>query len=73
MNNQYYRLGYDSQYSSLNRSTPMATIRNYQRNKFPANTNNLNVESDNYDLKYVFWYLNGEKIECLLDTGGLLL
>ncbi|RNA43926.1 hypothetical protein BpHYR1_001311 [Brachionus plicatilis] len=68
MNNQYYRLGNDSQYSSLNRSTPMATIRNDQRNQFSANTNNINEESDNYDLKYVFGYLNGEKIECLLDT-----
>ncbi|RNA32037.1 Retrovirus-related Pol poly from transposon [Brachionus plicatilis] len=71
MNNQYYRLGYDSQYSSLNRSTPMATIRNDQRNEFSAKTNNINEESGNYDLKYVFGYLNGEKIECLLDTGSV--
>ncbi|RNA39899.1 hypothetical protein BpHYR1_017414, partial [Brachionus plicatilis] len=70
MNNQYYRLGYDSQYSSLNRSKPVATIRNDQRNQFSANTNNINEESDNYDLKYVFGYLNGEKIECLVDTGS---
>ncbi|RNA25453.1 Transposon Ty3-G Gag-Pol poly [Brachionus plicatilis] len=70
MNNQYYRLGYDSQYSSLNRSTPIVTIRNDQRNQFSANTNNINEESDNDDLKYVFGYLNGEKIECLLDTGS---
>ncbi|RMZ98835.1 hypothetical protein BpHYR1_012855, partial [Brachionus plicatilis] len=47
------------------------TIRNDQRNQFSANTNNINEESDNYDLKYVFGYLNGEKIECLLDTGGV--
>ncbi|RMZ97547.1 hypothetical protein BpHYR1_044984, partial [Brachionus plicatilis] len=40
--------------SSLNRSKPMATIRNDQRNQFSANTNNINEESDNYDLKYVF-------------------
>ncbi|RNA31160.1 Transposon Tf2-9 poly [Brachionus plicatilis] len=48
----------------------MATIRNDPRNQFSANTNNINEESDNYDLKYVFGYLNGEKIECLLDTGS---
>ncbi|RNA29540.1 hypothetical protein BpHYR1_026359, partial [Brachionus plicatilis] len=57
--------------NSLNRSTLMATIRNDQRNQFSANTNNINEESDNYDLKYAFGYLNGEKIECLLDTGSI--
>ncbi|RMZ95805.1 hypothetical protein BpHYR1_049952 [Brachionus plicatilis] len=40
--------------NSLNRSTPMATFRNDQRNQFSANTNNIYEESDNYDLKYVF-------------------
>ncbi|RNA29800.1 Transposon Ty3-I Gag-Pol poly [Brachionus plicatilis] len=63
MNNQYYRLGYDSQYSSLNRSTPMATIRNDQRKQFSANTNNINEESDNYDLEYVFGKLGCKELQ----------
>ncbi|RNA36966.1 Retrovirus-related Pol poly from transposon [Brachionus plicatilis] len=65
MNNQFYRLCYDSQYSSLNRSTPMATIRNDQSNQFSANTNNINEESDNNDLKYVFGTANGQPLNVI--------
>ncbi|RNA35649.1 hypothetical protein BpHYR1_029875 [Brachionus plicatilis] len=33
-NNQYYRFDYDSQYNSLNRSTPMTKIRYDQESNF---------------------------------------
>ncbi|RNA27718.1 hypothetical protein BpHYR1_010845 [Brachionus plicatilis] len=46
-------------------------IRNDRRNQFSANTNNINEESDNNGLKYVYGYLNGEKIKCLLDRASV--
>ena len=73
MNKLCYRLGNDSndsQYIPINRSKSMNIVRNEQRQKFSLNTNNINEEIGNNKLKYVYGYLDGEKIDCPLDTSS---
>ena len=76
MHNDYYRLGYESHNDSrhtppLNRSTPINN-RNVQfhGNNGRPNTNNVNEESEDSGLAFVYGYIDEEKIECLLDTGS---
>jgi hypothetical protein len=68
----YYRLGFGSQNNTpLNQSTPMNRSNVQAMHQQRPSTNNVNEESEETNLTYVYGYIDNERIECLLDTGSM--